>query len=76
VPVPLPPDGTKAPAGDRWRDYQWERPDLKTVRELFKIDSDGIGLICGATSGHLEMFELEGRAIQEGYLEQLEAGTL
>jgi putative DNA primase/helicase len=71
MPVPLKPDGTKAPAVDRWRDYQHERPDLKTVLELFKIDSDGIGLICGAASGQLEMFELEGRACDEGYLDRL-----
>jgi AAA domain/Bifunctional DNA primase/polymerase, N-terminal len=71
MPVPLKPDGTKAPAVDRWRDYQWERPDLKGVLELFKVDSDGIGLICGQASGQLEMFETEGRATDEGYLDKL-----
>lgn len=67
MPLPVKPDGSKAPAVPTWTAYQKERPSLTEVVELFKIDSDGIGLLCGAVSGGLEMLELEGRAFDEGY---------
>ena len=72
MPLPVKPDGSKAPAVTSWTQFQKQRPSLAETIELFKIDSDGIGLLCGAVSGHLEMFELEGRAVDEGYLERLE----
>jgi hypothetical protein len=72
MPLPLKPDGSKAPAVKSWTDYQRERPDLTKVLELFQVDSDGLGLVCGAVSGNFELFELEGRAVEEGYLERLE----
>ena len=42
-----------------------------TIDTFTRIDSDGLGLLCGATSGNLEMLELEGRAVEEGYLDRL-----
>lgn len=71
TPLPVKPDGSKAPAVQSWTAYQKTRPTLPETLELFKIDSDGIGLICGAVSGGLEMLELEGRAVEEGYYRQL-----
>lgn len=71
MPLPVKPDGSKAPAVKTWTDYQKERPPLAEVVELFKIDSDGIGLVCGEISGGLEMLELEGRAMAEGYLDKI-----
>lgn len=57
-------DGTKKPFG-RWKQYQTERPDRATVEQWFKSGHQGVGVICGAVSGDLEMFELEGRFMAE-----------
>src|SRR4249920_3409864 len=72
MPLPVKPDGSKAPAVKTWTEYQKGRPSLTEVIELFKVDSDGIGLMCGAVSGGLEMLELEGRAVAEDYMPLLE----
>ena len=71
MPLPVKPDGSKAPAVTSWTQYQKERPSLPEVLELFEADTDGIGLICGAVSGGLEMLELEGRAVAEGYIDRV-----
>lgn len=64
--VPTRADGTKAPAGD-WKRWQAERPTEQQLRQWLSSGTfDGIGLVCGAVSGNLEMLELEGRAIAEG----------
>lgn len=64
--VPTRADGTKAPVGD-WKRWQTERPGPDQLRQWLGSGSfDGIGLVCGAVSGNLEMLELEGRAIAEG----------
>lgn len=60
--VPAKPDGTKAPFG-QWLQYQNQRPDWPQLHTwLAGGDYDGFGIICGAVSGNLEMFEVEGRA--------------
>lgn len=77
-------DGTKAPKGEPgrgkvnatgtrdygWEDFQNERPARAVVEAWFGAHP-GLGLVCGAVSGHLEMLELEGRAIKEGVGEEL-----
>jgi hypothetical protein len=62
--VPPREDGSKAPLGS-WKRYTRTRP---TVAELdaWYGPHTGIGLVCGAVSGGLEMLELEGRAVAEG----------
>lgn len=65
-------DGTKAPLG-AWKGYQSERADRDTVAEWFATGHPGIGVVCGPVSGHLEMLELEGRAVADGLVEQLAA---
>lgn len=70
--VPARPDGTKAPAAF-WKQYQQRRPTTDELHDW--LDSgqyDGIGLICGTVSGNLEMLELEGRAVVEGLVQQLQ----
>ncbi|MGH3099297.1 MAG: phage/plasmid primase, P4 family [Streptosporangiales bacterium] len=70
-PIPAKADGSKAPFGS-WKRYETTRPDRGQVEKWLSNGTyDGIGLICGAVSGNLEMFELEGRAIAEGYLQRL-----
>ena len=71
--VPVRTDGSKAPAVD-WKAYQHQRPGLEQVIAWMAGDAfDGFGVITGAVSGHLEMAELEGRAVAAGALEQLDA---
>jgi putative DNA primase/helicase len=76
MPLPTKVDGSKAPAVTTWTQFQKERPSLAEVIELFQIDSDGLGLLCGEISGGLEMLELEGRAMAEGYMPRLEQAFL
>ena len=70
APLPIRPNGTKAPAC-RWRDFLETRPTKDELGILFAVDHDGYGIITGATSGHLELIELEGRAVREGVFEHL-----
>jgi hypothetical protein len=57
-------DGTKRPDG-AWLQYQAQRPTRQQVIEWFKDGWPAMGTICGAVSGDLEMFELEGRFVTE-----------
>jgi len=67
--VPVRHDGTKAPALTAWRDYITTPADTDQITQWFTTDQhQGVGIICGAVSGNLEMLELEGRAITEGIL--------
>jgi len=59
--LPAASDGTKRPAGD-WKRWQTQRPDRAQTAQLVN-GSAGIGVVCGAVSGHLEMLEAEGAAI-------------
>jgi P4 family phage/plasmid primase-like protien len=72
APLPIRPDGSKAPAV-KWTDYRDQPPSTVDLERWFGggVDTDGIGTVTGAASGHLEMIELEGRAITEGLLDQL-----
>jgi hypothetical protein len=66
-PVPLAVDGSKRPLISTWRGLQHERCTRDDVVLLFeRVDSDGLGLVCGESSGQLEMLELEARAVGDG----------
>lgn len=70
--IPVRPDGTKAPAVP-WRDYQHTRPTREQLHAWFTTGTfDGLGIITGAVSGHLEMLELEGRAVHAGLIDVLD----
>ena len=74
--VPVRPDGTKAPASV-WKRYQQRRPTGDQVRDWFtRGDYDGLGVICGAVSGGLELLEFEGRAMREGYWARFRAALI
>lgn len=69
--VPVTTDGGKIPAV-AWTQYETTAPSEQQIRLWFTGNHyDGLGLICGAVSGNLEMFELEGRAMAEGLVVQL-----
>lgn len=57
-------DGTKRPVGE-WKQYQTERAPRDLVQQWFDDGHHGLGVICGAVSGDLEMLELEGRFISD-----------
>lgn len=70
-------DGTKAPLG-LWTSQYKEGPIKDNVLAAF---GDGAperqcwGILCGEHSGGLEMFELEGRAVAEGWLPRFRAAV-
>ena len=57
-------DGTKRPVGE-WKALQTQRADRDTVARWFTGTTHGLGVICGAVSGDLEMLELEGRFMDQ-----------
>jgi putative DNA primase/helicase len=63
-------DGSKHPVGT-WKQYTQERASRADVERWFANGHPGVGIICGAVSGNLQMIELEGVAVQEGMLGQL-----
>ncbi|NBE80337.1 phage/plasmid primase, P4 family [Micromonospora rubida] len=69
--LPAKTDGSKAPAVGSWTQYQTTRPDRDQVTAWFAGNHPGLGIICGAVSGGLEMLELEGRAVAEGALDEV-----
>ena len=75
LPLPVAPDGTKRPAVKAWKQFQnpANRPTPEELGRLWRADSDGIGILCGAASGGIEMLELEGAAVKEGLPPQLQA---
>lgn len=71
--VPVRPDGSKVPAAF-WKTYRSRRPTLEQLGDWFGPGIyDGLGIICGAVSGGVEMLEMEGRALAEGYQQRLAA---
>ncbi|WP_018254003.1 phage/plasmid primase, P4 family [Salinispora mooreana] len=69
--LPAKTDGSKAPAVGSWVQYQTSRPTRNQIESWFAGSHPGLGLICGAASGNLEMLELEGRAVADGALTEL-----
>ena len=61
--VPVASDGSKRPGLSSWTTFQKRRPTPEELMEWFSKKQDGVGIICGAVSGNLEMLELEGRAV-------------
>ena len=57
LPLPVAPDGTKRPAVKAWKQFQnpANRPTPEELGRLWRADSDGIGILCGAASGGIEM---------------------
>lgn len=65
--IPPRQDGTKAPRGSSWTQYQQSRADRDQLRAWYRGGrSSGLGLVCGAVSGGLEVLEFEGRAVAAG----------
>jgi len=65
----VPAQPGKRPLGI-WKKFQAARPDRDTTEAMFHTDRDGLGVVCGAVSGGLEMLEFEGAAVAEGMFER------
>jgi len=53
-------DGTKMPQVlDGWREHQHRRADEPELREMFTEGSCGVGFVCGAVSGDLELLDFD-----------------
>lgn len=69
--IPVRADGTKIPVGE-WKPFQITRMERPRLEKWFhQHPEQGIGIICGAISGNLEMLELEGRACNGDILDQI-----
>jgi putative DNA primase/helicase len=55
---------TKAPVV-KWKEYQTRFPTDEELQQWFDSDRHGIGVLCGAISGGLEMTEIEGRVADQ-----------
>lgn len=63
---PDPEQRTKRPS-IAWKRFQSERATVEELRGWFADGSrTGLGIVCGAVSGNLEMLEFEGRAVDAG----------
>lgn len=68
--VPPKEDGSKRPDG-QWKQYQTTRPTATQMGDWYSLATrSGVGLLCGAISGGLEMFEFEGRAVETGLFDK------
>lgn len=69
--IPTHSDRSKRPH-TQWAQYQSTRPELPLVeRWLSEGQLDGLGVITGQVSGHLELIEFESRAVAAGAVGQL-----
>lgn len=70
--LPVKADGSKAPDVRSWIPYKTKR---STPEEHDRWFGDGrrtgIGIVTGAVSGNIELIEFEGRAVDEGLLEEV-----
>ncbi len=59
----LPPrnDGSKAPDTDEWASRQRTRASEKEIRRWYGNGRTGLGIVCGAISGGLELFDFDCR---------------
>lgn len=71
-PLPVKANGSKAPDVSTWLKYKVTRSTPAEHDHWFGDGRrTGIGSVLGAISGNVEMIEFEGRAIEEGLLDQI-----
>lgn len=74
----LPPeeDGTKKPLGAAWAGWQKERAGVKQIMAWYAAKRSGIGFVCGAISGNLEVLDFDDRPTYEAYKKAASAAGL
>lgn len=60
--IPPREDGSKAPEG-YWKSFMSERASIEILRDAYRTPRCGIGLVCGAVSGHLECLDFDTKEI-------------
>lgn len=70
----IPAQTGKRPSFD-WKEFQGKRPTELMLQEWYTRPGLGVGIICGAISGGLEMLELEGRATTGEHFDKILAAT-
>lgn len=69
--IPIYADGTKKPQG-KWTEYMTTRAPRERVEKWFSTSpKSGIGIVCGAVSGNLEMLEIEAARMGSEYLDKV-----
>src|SRR5215218_2531942 len=75
----LPPrqDGSKQPDTTSWTRYQRQRPSRDEIVSLYRDGRrTGVGYVCGAVSGNLELFEFDDRKTYQRFLAAARAAGL
>ena len=65
----LPPkqDGSKRPDAASWTKYQSQRTTEEQIRSAYRGSRTGLGYVCGAISGGLELFDFDERSAYEEF---------
>jgi hypothetical protein len=73
----LPPrqDGSKRPVS-AWKHYQAERADEEKIREWYANGRTGVGVVPGAVSGGLELFEFDEPHLAESFIDAASAAGM
>ena len=61
-PLPVANDGSKRPDVRQWKMYQTTRPTVDELRAFDFAAHDGLGIIAGAVSGHVECWDFDDAA--------------
>lgn len=70
--IPVVADGSKRPLGS-WKNYQETRATELTVKKWWLTAPDqGVGIVCGAVSGGLEMTEIESARMGSEYWDSID----
>lgn len=75
--VPPKQDGSKKPFPVFWKKYQQVRPERVELYGWYEANQlTGIGYVCGAVSGNLEVVDFDDRATYDAYRELAELSGL
>jgi putative DNA primase/helicase len=65
--VPPAEDGTKRPVASSWKEYQRRLSTEKEIHGWYARHRTGMGWVCGAISGGLELFDFDKRSAYEEF---------
>ena len=74
----LPPreDGSKAPAGGKWKASQHVRATESDVEEMYLVPRTGLGIVTGEVSGNVILFEFDDLQTRDNFkVRAVEFGT-
>lgn len=76
--LPVKEDGTKAPDVRSWTEFQKERPSPELLAKWFLEDRErsGLGFVCGAVSGGLELLDFDERGVLANFVGRCQAAGL